>query len=140
MSSWVDRTQPRVPRVHQLCICLLLLLAACTDSRHAAQKQLREIGTPRLRHDAAILYKQLFSSPSADYLTLKPSQWPASFALLRPMQVGASRDGFTLTLVGKNSTQSGLHIAPDGMSTTPKASHAKYQKIEDGIYWYSIVE
>ena len=56
------------------------------------------------------------------------------------MQVGASRDGFTLTLIGKNSAQSGLHITPDGMSATPKASHAKYQKIEDGIYWYSIVE
>ena len=122
----------------RLLAVLILLLPACSDPRADAQKQLHEIGIPRLRYDAALLYKQLYAGPTADYIPLKPSQWPPSFRQLAPRQIGATREGFTFTLSGKASSESGLHICPTGMTTTPHATHAHYERLEDGIYWYSI--
>lgn len=119
-------------------LVVALFLTACTDPRKTAQTQIHEIGVPRLRYDAALLYKQLFAGPTTEYLTLKPSQWPASFKLLAPRQVGASLDGFTLALTGEATRESGIHITPTGMTLAPKATHAKFEKIADGIHWYSI--
>ena len=129
---------PSHPTVRIAFLSAALFLTACTDPRKTAQAQIYEIGVPRLRYDAALLHKQLFAGPSTEYLTLKPSQWPPSFKLLSPQQVGASLDGFSLAISGEASSESGIHITPTGMSLAPKATHAKFEKIADGIYWYSI--
>ncbi len=121
---------------------LALSLASCAkDPRQAAEETLREIGPAVLRRDAAGFYKQLFVAPPHQYFLPKLSDCPPSFQRFRPRRVRAYADGFGLALSDVRGAELGLYVTPLGMDRAPgDSAHAKFQKIDDGIFWYSFAE
>ena len=115
-----------------------LILTSCGDNpRHAAEKTLRQVGPAKLRHEAASFYKELFVTPAGQYFLPKPDQWPPTFQRLEPLQVRAYADGFSLSLEEGREGEQGLYVVPQGMDNVPRESrNARFEKIDDGIYWY----
>lgn len=120
---------------HLLC---LLALAGCTSPRRRAEDVLRKVGPQALRSDAAVLYKNLFASTAPDYSAVKNTEWSAAFRAFAPKQVGAYRDGIALALDVDGDTESGIYVIPAGMDVSPRAKERnRFERIADGIYWYS---
>jgi hypothetical protein len=121
-----------------LLLLLALFCAGCTDVRERAEEQLRQQSPELLRKEAAMLYKEKFSSHGNEYLVIRPVEWPASFKAFAPTRVGAYLDGITLTIQTKDRLESGLYIVPQSMDYTPRDTpRAVFRKMADGIYWYS---
>jgi len=120
----------------------LLVLAGCgADHRQTAEKTLREIGPTALRRDAAGFYKQLFVAPTGQYFLPKLDHCPSSFQRFHPLRVRAYADGFGLALADVRGLEEGLYVVPLGMDNAPRASrHAIFERIDDGLYWYSFTE
>jgi hypothetical protein len=126
----------------------VLLLIACAllgqgcGRRHQAERQLRDGGTERLRHDAAMLYMSIFTSRGRpDFVEVWYRDWPASFEKLAPLHVGAYLDGISIALSTGDHSESGLFIVPESMDHRPVSSRgANYERITEGIYWYSFGE
>jgi len=125
-------------RVALLLACALLSVA-CSDPRHRAETQLRNGGDKRLRHDAALLYLKIFSGHGKpDFVNVWYKDWPPSFQKLAPRDVGAYIDGFSIALASENLSQRGLYVVPESMDQEPKATPGtRFEKLADGIYWYS---
>lgn len=121
---------------------LLLGLAGCApDPRRAARDKLREIGPTVLRREAAGFYKQLFMAPPHQYFLPRVQDCPPSFRQFLPRRVRAYDDGFALALADVRGAEEGLYVMPLGMDQTPRASkHATFERIDDGIFWYSFAE
>lgn len=100
---------------------------------------MREGAAPALRHDAAILYKDMFAATGKpDFVEVWFKNWPKSFQKLRPLHVGAYRDGFIIALHANDRGESGLYIVPESMEYEPQSKPgSQFQRIADGIYWYS---
>ncbi len=116
----------------------LLAVAGCGNrERPDAERMLRNIGAPALRQEAARFYKELFVAPTGRYFLPKPDQWPPAFRRFQPDQVRAYADGFSLALSNARGVEEGLYIIPTGMDRTPSdGPNARYQRIDEGIYWY----
>jgi hypothetical protein len=119
-------------------VATLCSFASCSEvQRETAQKTLRQVGTTHLRAEAARLYKELFVAPTSHYFVPKADQWPLTFRRFEPLRVRAYADGFALALADTRAGEEGLYVVPQGMDNTPRAgANARFQRIEDGIYWY----
>lgn len=101
-------------------------------------KTLETVTAAQLRLDAALLHKRIFAGHGTDFVLVRAAEWPASFRSFAPMRVSAYPDGVGLTLAAKSDHESGLYIVPASMDHSPSASHgSKFQRLADGIYWYS---
>ncbi|MEA3211049.1 MAG: hypothetical protein QOE70_4106 [Chthoniobacter sp.] len=122
-----------------LLLTCALWCAGCSDPRERAHGQLRKGGAERLRHDAALLYKDLFSrSNGRDFTEIWYKEWPSSFKQCAPLHVGAYLDGFCIAMQGAGRFESGLFIVPQSMDHEPKPTHhARFERLSDGVYWYS---
>ena len=101
-----------IPRI--LAVGLALVVSACS-ARRDAESKLAEVGIPRLREQAALLYKNAFAGTAPAFATVKSEDWPATFRALNPSHVGAYRDGFTLALERRDGVESGLYVIPQHM-------------------------
>jgi len=119
-------------------VCFLSLLAACSNRREQIRTRLSQANLPELRKDAARLYVHLRPGRAPEFIALKKTQWPESFKKLQPIRVGCYKDGFTLVMEGEAASERGLHIVPIGMTVTPAAESVRYEKLEEGIYWYEL--
>jgi hypothetical protein len=120
-----------------LLVFVLAILASCSDPRAQAKKRLQGLDRQALRLDAAKLYKQIYAAPGSDFLTLRQSQWPETFSALKPVSVSCHGDGFSIALTDDSINETGLHVQPLGFTSAPTAGSVKYERIEEGIYWYS---
>ena len=126
-----------------MCLRLLLalafvLIAACSDPRAQARDRLHGVDRQHLRLDAARLYKQLYAATGPEFIILKQAQWPEAFRALKPIRIGCYRDGFSLALADDSVNETGLHIQPLGITHPPIAGKLTYERLEEGIYWYSL--
>lgn len=124
----------------------LLLIAACAfvsgacgGPRDRARSCLRHGGGERLRHDAAMIYKDIFSGHGrAGFVEIPAKNWPNSFRELRPLHVGAYIDGIAIAMHATAHGETGLYVVPQSMEHTPKAMEGtRFEKIAEGIYWFS---
>jgi hypothetical protein len=119
-------------------IAFALTLAACSDPRERAGKTLEKVGSEPLRRDAALLYKRLFAGRGTDFVVVRAKDWPESFQRFTPVRVGAYPDGISLALESKDKGEAGIYIVPATMDHQPSAAHGgTFQRLADGIYWYS---
>ncbi|MGB8169781.1 MAG: hypothetical protein WCF18_19930 [Chthoniobacteraceae bacterium] len=121
-----------------LILVCALACGGCADPRARAEAELKNGGAAQLRHDAALLYKEMFSGAGRpDFVEVWFKNWPKSFQKLRPIHVGAYHDGFTIALRTSNGGESGLYIVPESMDYEPKAAPGvAFQKLADGIFWF----
>lgn len=92
----------------------------------------------RLREEAALIYKNLFAGGAPAYATIKRDDWPALFRVFEPENVGVYRDGFALALVRSRDRESGLYVIPAHMEVEPRGTpRTRFERIDEGIYWYS---
>ena len=113
-------------------------IGGCSSPRRTAEKTLEQVGADRLRTEAAVLYKNLFAGVSTSFYTIKVKDCPATFRMFQPQHVVAYRDGFSLALVRGATGESGIHVVPAQMDVSPSAGRrVRFEKIADGIYWYS---
>lgn len=123
------------------CLPLLaaLLLTACGSPRSDAVARLRKANTAELRIDVARFHTQFFQTPDQDYLPLKSNWWSVSVRKLKPLRVGLYRDGLAVALREEPGFEFGLHIVPQSVTRPPGPSpYIQYERIEDGIYWYTL--
>lgn len=121
-------------------LLLTSVLGGCggASTREKAEERLRAADLARLRHDAAVLYKNLHASTGPAYTVIKSSNWPESFRALGPVEVGAYADGFTLAFEQSGQNEAGLYVTPAQMDVVPQPSErAHFERMADGIYWYS---
>ncbi len=126
-------------------VLLLLLIASallwqgCSDRRGTALRQLKKVGAERLRLDAALIYKDMFARHGRpDFIEVWYKDWPPSFQKFSPIHVGAYIDGFTIALETGRQGEAGIFVIPATMEHEPATAHGiSYQRITEGIYWYS---
>ena len=57
---------------------------------------------------------------------------------ITPLDVGAYRDGFSLTMSRKGNGEAGIYVVPKYMEVAPNPGRlAHFERISDGIYWYT---
>jgi hypothetical protein len=119
-------------------LSLLLVVSGCDSPRVRAEKKLRQTGNGRLRAEAAVLYKDIFSSDASPFVAIKTDSAPASFRAFEPLSVGAYRDGFSLALQRRGGIETGVYVIPEQMELVPQSrGRARFERIAEGIYWYS---
>jgi hypothetical protein len=119
-------------------LSLLAFIASGCSVRRKAEKTLARTNHALLREEAAVLYKQTFAGTAPSFSAIKPDDWPATFRAFTPRHVGAFKDGFSLALKLEGGVESGLYIVPKFMDVKPNPGRrAKFEKLGDGIYWYS---
>jgi hypothetical protein len=125
-----------------LLLCAFFTITGCgDDQRKITQKTLRQVGANNLRREAATFYKELFVAPTGQYFLPKPEQWPPSFRRFEPLRVRAYADGFSLAIRDTRKGEVGLYVVPLGMDKTPREGrNSQFQKIDEGLYWYSFSE
>jgi hypothetical protein len=117
---------------------MVMASAGCSSPRRKAERVLEKVGTARLREQAALMYKDLFAGEAPAYAAIKRNDWPALFRAFEPQQVGAYRDGFALALMRTRDRESGLYIIPALMDVEPRATkRSRFERIDEGVYWYS---
>ena len=115
-----------------------LLIAGCSDSRGRAKSALKRVKEEQLRTDAATFYKNIFAEHRKTIATVNEQYWSWSFSQLRPQRITAYPDGFAFCLELAGDMESGLYIVPLGMDVEPKPTPwASFEKLSEGIYWYS---
>jgi len=124
-------------RVSLYLAALTLAVASCTPPERKARTLVQRVGAGTLRQQAAVLYKDVFAAPKTGLITIKRPDWPAAFASFEPLSVGAYRDGFALAIERDSERESGLYVTPAQMDVQPRPTHrTRFERIEDGIYWY----
>ena len=99
---------------------------------------MQRVDPVQLRKDAAIFYKNIFAEHRKTIATVNQQYWSYSFKQLQPQRVTAYPDGFAFCLEILGDTESGLYVVPLGMDLEPASTlWASYEKISDGIFWYS---
>ena len=115
-----------------------LLLIGCSDPRGRAMKTMQQFKAEQLRKDCAVFYKNIFAEHRQTSAVVNQQYWSYSFQQLAPKRITAYADGFALCLEAKGDSESGLYVIPLGMEVEPKpTAWASYEKISDGIFWYS---
>ena len=124
-------------RAH-LILIFALLLAGCTDPRGRALKTMQRFKQDQLRREVALFYKDAFAEHRKTSVAMNPKYWSQAFNDLRPERITAYPDGFAFCLEAKGDAESGLYIVPLGMEHEPKPTPwASYEKLSEGIFWYS---
>jgi hypothetical protein len=115
-----------------------LAMLGCRGPRGRAEKILSGADERTLRHDAAVLYKDLFAaSAKAPFVPVPPELLPKSMARFTPRRAVAYPDGIALILQPQADRESGLYIVPEGMEHNPTAGpRATFHPLREGIYWY----
>ena len=126
-----------VPRLFAACV-VLLLLGACSNARRDVEAKITPEEAKELRFAASQLYKEVRAKRAPEYLPVKPAKWPARFKKYKPLRIGLYRDGVVLALEGNDAREQGIHILPVAMDLAPGKSRVKYEKIQEGIYWYQL--
>ena len=91
-----------------------------------------------MRKDAAIFYKDIFAENRKTIATVNAQYWSHSFKQLGPQRITAYPDGFAFCLEVAGDAESGLYIVPLGMDVVPQPTPwASFEKLSEGIYWYS---
>ena len=99
---------------------------------------MQRVDAGQLRKDAAIFYKNIFAEHRKTIPTVSPQYWSYAFKRLEPQRITAYPDGFAFCLEILGDTESGLYVVPLGMEVEPKpTAWAVYEKISEGIFWYS---
>ena len=115
-----------------------LLSAGCADTRGRAMKTLQRYKPERLRKEVALYYKDAFAQHQLTSVSMPPKYWSEAFSALQPERITAYPDGFAFCLEINGDAESGLYIVPQGMDVQPKqTAWASYEKLHEGIYWYS---
>ena len=115
----------------------LALLGCSGDARKDAGRILRQVGAQPLRRDAGKLYKNLFAATTGQYFLVSLDKCPPTFRSFTPREVRAYPDGFALALRIEHGAEEGLYVVPVGMDREPRAApSARFQRIDDGVYWY----
>ena len=115
-----------------------LLLTGCSDARGRAKSALKRVKEDQLREDAAIFYKNIFAEHRKTISMVNPQYWSWSFQQLHPQRITAYPDGFAFCLEVRGDAESGLYIVPLGMELEPRPTPwASFEKLSEGIYWYS---
>jgi len=115
-----------------------IAVASCERPRQRARKLLEKVGAGALRHEAALLYKDLFAAERPGLITIKRNDWPASFRALQPLTVGAYRDGFAIAIERGSEGESGIYVIPSQMDVEPRGTQrTRFERLAEGIYWYS---
>ena len=132
----------RVSPPHFVFLSLLCLVTAgCYSARQKAEKTLKTIDPEKIRKEAGVFNKDLFASGEPISRGLKPSEYPPTFRAFAPLQVNAYRDGFSLKLEQSGGMEAGIYIVPAQMDVEPQSrGRAHFERIADGIYWYSFRE
>jgi hypothetical protein len=95
----------------------------------------------KLRREAGVFNKNLFAGGEPLTSALKSSEYPPSFRVFVPLQVNAYRDGFSLRLEQGGGAEAGIYIVPEQMDVQPQSrGRAHFERIADGIYWYSFTQ
>jgi hypothetical protein len=116
---------------------LLLLFSACQDARARGEKLVRRADLDRLRHDAAVVYKECFTTSGGDLVPLPQERWPASFKRFSPVRVNAYRTGIALVLTPSLDEERGIYIAPEGLDLKPiQSPRAAFHQVKPGVYWF----
>ena len=116
---------------------ICLLLSGC-GARHGALKALKGIKEIQLRRDAAVFYKNIFAEHQKTMVPVNASYWSWTFKQLNPDRITAYPDGFALCFEVKGDSEEGIFVVPLGMDVEPKPTRtASYEKLSEGIYWYS---
>ena len=119
-------------------IILAALLPGCSDVQRTAEEKIALVGAPTLRNDAARLYKDVFAGRAPEFEEVREAAWPPSFRAFAPRHVGAYPDGISLALRRSRDRESGLYIVPLHMEHAPApTARASFQRLSEGIYWYS---
>jgi hypothetical protein len=119
-------------------ILTILLLCACSNVREAAVARITPAEAKELRIAASQAYKEFRAKRAPEFYPLKKSAWPARFTKYKPLRVGLYQDGVVLALEGDASTEQGIHILPIAMDLAPSRGRVKYEKIQEGVYWYQL--
>lgn len=121
-----------------LLVACALVCVGCADPRGRAEGVLRKGGAQPLRREAALLYKEMYAaSGRPDFVEISFKKWPESFRKLRPIHVGAYRDGFTIAMRTHDGGESGLYVVPESMDYEPKAAPGvSFEKLAEGIFWF----
>ena len=115
-----------------------LLLAGCDDARIRAMKTVKRVKPAQLRKDVARFYKNIFGPHQKTIVRVNSEIWTLAFDELHPERITAYPDGFAFCLESNGSAESGLYIVPLGMDHVPTPTPwASYEKLHEGIYWYS---
>ncbi|HYR56972.1 MAG TPA: hypothetical protein VEO95_00005, partial [Chthoniobacteraceae bacterium] len=122
-----------------LILACVLVCSACGDARQRAEREIRRDGGQQLRRDAARLYMQVFTAHGRpDFVDIWYKDWPRSIQQIAPLHVGAYHDGISIALSANDRGESGLYVVPESMDHVPAStSGVSFQKVADGIYWYS---
>jgi hypothetical protein len=125
-------------RVCPLIAAVLALCVSACSQRGAAEEKMHKIGSDKMRAEAAMLYKNVFAGAAPTFRTVNTREWPESFRAMAPLDVGAYRDGFSLTIHRKGDAESGIYVVPKYMDVSPNPGRqARFDRISDGIYWYT---
>lgn len=119
-------------------LIFILLLAGCSDSRGRAKRALKRVDRVQLRKDVATFYKDIFAEHRKIIVTVNPQYWSFAFTELRPSKITAYIDGFAFCLESIGEIETGLYVVPAEMDVEPKSTAtASFEKLADGIFWYS---
>lgn len=121
-----------------LLVCVLFG-TGCDDPRERVEEALKGKDGLQLRRDAALIYKEMYSrSGRSEFVEeISARKWPKSFQKLRPIHVGAYRDGFTIALRTSEGGESGVYVVPESMDYEPKPGPGvTYEKLAEGIFWF----
>ena len=119
-------------------IISVLLLSGCSDARGRAKSTVKRVKAVQLRKDVAIFYKDIFAEHRKTITRVNQQYWSWSFTQLHPDHITAYPDGFAFCLESIGDAESGLYVVPLGMDHDPAPTKwASFEKISDGIFWYS---
>ena len=117
----------------------MAMLAGCSDRRKDAVARITSAEARELRGVADILFNDLRKKRVAsEYFPLKTAVWPEPIKKLKPLRVGLYPDGLALALEGDASNEQGIHVLANGMEFQSKRSRVRYERLQDGVYWYQI--
>jgi hypothetical protein len=119
-----------------LSLFLVLFFSGCSEPRDEAKARLRGVNVAQLRFEVGRVLKNLHSGRGPEFIALKPAFWPTAFRQLHPVRIGCYRDGLAFVFAGEASNESGLHVQPPGMDRMPKAALTKYERLQEGIFWF----
>ena len=113
------------------------LAVGCSDPSKLARQRLSPETAGQLRKEAAQLHDRHFAKGSLDFLALKAPEWPAVAKQLGAQRIALYPDGVAIALQGNAENESGIHVVPEGKTSTPASNpRVRYEPIYDGVFWY----
>ena len=120
-------------------VAAAFVVAGCSDPRKETVDLITTAEAKALRIDASQLYKEIQEKRVvSEYFPLKPTVWPARFKKYKPLRVGVYRDGVALAIEGDAANEQGIHVTPIAMDLAPARGRVRYERIQDGVYWYRL--